>query len=45
MHRLSCSLEDPLVGSSRIRDQTRVPYIGSQILNHWTIREVLEHLL
>ena len=27
--------------SSLTRDQTRVPYIGRQILNHWTTREVL----
>ena len=29
-----------LVGSSRTRDQTRVPSIGGQILNHWIPREV-----
>jgi len=29
------------VGSSQTRDQTRVPCIGRQILNHWTTREVL----
>ena len=28
------------VGSSQIRYQTRVPYIGRQILNHWTSREI-----
>ena len=28
------------VGSSQIRDQTCVPCIGSQILNHWTTRKV-----
>ena len=28
------------VGSSRIRDQTRVPCIGRRILNHCAIREV-----
>ena len=28
------------VGSSQIRDQTRVPCIGRWILNHWTTREV-----
>ena len=28
------------MGSSQTRDQTRVPCIGRQILNHWTIREV-----
>ena len=28
------------VGSSWTRDQTCVPCIGRQILNHWTIREV-----
>ena len=28
------------VGSSRIRDQTCVPYIGRQILNHCATREV-----
>ena len=28
------------VGSSRIRDQTRVPCIGRRILNHRTTREV-----
>ena len=27
------------------RDQTCVPCIGRQILNHWTTREVLDHLL
>ena len=27
-------------GSSYIRDQTRVPCTGRQILNHWTTREV-----
>ena len=30
------------VGSSQTRDQTGVPSIGRQILNHWTTREVLE---
>ena len=29
------------VESSRSRDQTHVLCIGRQILNHWTIREVL----
>ena len=29
------------VGSSWTRDPIRVPYIGRQILNHWTTREVL----
>ena len=28
--------------SSRTRDQTHVPCIGRQILNHWTTREVSE---
>ena len=28
------------VGSSQIRGQTRVPCAGSQILNHWTTKEV-----
>lgn len=28
------------VTSSGTRDQTRVPYIGRQILNRWTTREV-----
>ena len=28
------------VGSSWIRDQTCVPCIGRQVLNHWTTREV-----
>ena len=27
------------VGSSQIRDRTRVPCIGRQILNHWATRE------
>ena len=27
------------MGASWIRDQTRVPCIGRQILNHWTTRE------
>ena len=27
------------VGSSQTRDQTRVPHVGRQILNHWTTRE------
>ena len=31
------------VGSSWIRDRTRVPCIGGQILNPWTIREALNH--
>ena len=26
--------------SSPARDQTLIPYIGRQILNHWTAREV-----
>ena len=30
------------VGSSPTRDRTRVPCIGSWILNHWTTREVLD---
>ena len=29
------------VGSSQTRDQTHVPCIDRQILNHWTTREVL----
>jgi len=29
------------VGSSRIRNQTHVPCIGRQILNHWTTRDIL----
>ena len=29
-------------GSSHTRDQTGVPSIGRQILNHWTTGEVLE---
>ena len=29
------------VGSSRTRDWTQVPRIGSWILNHWTTRDVL----
>ena len=29
------------VESSRTRDGTHVPYIGRQILSHWTIMEVL----
>ena len=34
------SLDAPqYVGSSRIRDQTHVPYIGRQILNPWATRE------
>ena len=28
------------VGSAQIRDLTHVPFIGRQILNHWTTREV-----
>ena len=28
------------VESSQTRDQTRVPCLGRQILNHWTTREV-----
>ena len=35
----------PQVGSSRARDQTRVPSAGGQILRHWTPREVLSTLL
>ena len=31
------------VGSSWTRDQTYVPCIGRQILNHWTTREVLSY--
>ena len=31
--------------SSWIREQTYVPCIGRQILNHWTTREVLGSLL
>ena len=30
------------VESSQTRDQTRVPRIGQQILNHWSTREVLK---
>ena len=30
------------VGSSWIGDQTCVPFIGRQIRNHWTTKEVLE---
>ena len=30
------------VGSSPTRDRTRVPCIGSWILNHWTTRKVLD---
>ena len=33
----------PHVGSSRTRDQTRVPCIGRWILNDWTTREVPPH--
>ena len=33
------------VGSSWTRDQTRVPCIGRQTLNHWTSREVQEQIL
>ena len=33
------------VQSSRTRDQTRVPCLGRQILNHCTTREVLYHLV
>ena len=29
------------MGSSQARDQTNVPYIVRQILNHWTTRESL----
>ena len=32
------------VGSSRTRDQTLVPCVGRQILNHWITREVLTEL-
>ena len=28
------------VGSSQLRDRTRVPCIDRQILNHWTTREI-----
>ena len=35
-HGLSCSRH---VGSSPTRDQTLVPCIARQILNHWTTRE------
>ena len=35
---LSCSPQHR--GSSQIRDQTCVPCIGRQILNHWTTRKV-----
>ena len=28
------------VGSSRTRDGSRVPFIGRQILSHWSAREV-----
>ena len=33
------------VESSQTRDQTYVPCVGRQILNHWTTREVLEQIL
>ena len=33
------------VVSSHIKDQTPVPCIDRQILNHWTIREVLHSTL
>ena len=33
------------VGSSRTRDQTCVPCIGRQILNHWTAKEVLDSFM
>ena len=39
----SCPLQH--VGSSHTRDQTCVPCIGRQILNHWNTREVLALLL
>ena len=32
------------VGSSQIRDQTRVPRIGRQIHNHWTTRKIHSHI-
>ena len=32
------------VGSSWIRDRTRVPHIGRRTLNHWTSREALGFL-
>ena len=32
------------VESSWTKDQTRVPFIGRQILNHWTTREILPNL-
>ena len=31
--------------SSQTRDQTRVPYTGRLIINHWTNREVLQLFL
>ena len=42
VHGLSFSVWP--VGSSRTRDQTRVPCVGRQILNHWITREVLTEL-
>ena len=33
------------MGSSQTRDPTSVPCIARQILNHWTIREVLNCLI
>ena len=33
------------MGSSWTRNQTHVPCIGRQILNHWTIREVQKLVL
>ena len=41
-HRLSCPWQ---VGSSRTTDQTHVPYIARQTLNHWTTREALDNSL
>ena len=45
LHQLRCTSLVALkhVGSSRTRDQTCVPCIGSQILIHCTTREVRQH--
>ena len=40
--RLTCSKACKIFPD---RDQTCVPCISRQILNHWTTREVLDHLL
>ena len=44
MNELSSLVALLHVTSSQTRDQTSIPCLGRQILNHWTTKEVLKVL-